>query len=164
MKNYAAPWGKLLIGLTAFSTLICVGVSVAVGLNARSGPEAEGVMRAAAALPMLLVVVAALFMVRGYVVTADEIVVQRPLWSNRFERSRLQSVTLDPDALRGSIRLFGNGGMFSFTGLFRSPKLGRYRAYVTDPARTVILRFADRVVVVSPSDPAAFVRDLTPHR
>ncbi len=77
MKNYAAPWGKLLIGLTAFSTLICVGVSVAVGLNARSGPEAEGVMRAAAALPMLLVVVAALFMVRGYVVTADEIVVQR---------------------------------------------------------------------------------------
>ncbi len=73
-------------------------------------------------------------------------------------------MTLDPDALRGSIRLFGNGGMFSFTGLFRSPKLGRYRAYVTDPARTVTLRFADRVVVVSPSDPAAFVRDLTPHR
>jgi hypothetical protein len=164
VKSYAAPWGKLLVGLTAFSTLICVGVSIAVGLNARSGPETEGVMRMAAALPMLVVVVAALFTVRGYAVTADEIVVQRPLWSNRFERARLQSASVDPDALRGSIRLFGNGGLFSFTGWYRSPKLGRYRAYVTDPARTVILRFADRVIVVSPSDPAAFVRDVTPRR
>ncbi|HXV15088.1 MAG TPA: PH domain-containing protein [Candidatus Krumholzibacteria bacterium] len=162
MKSYSAPWGKLLIGLTAFSTLICVGVSVGVGLNVRSIPETEGVVRAAAALPMLVVVIAALFMVRGYVVTADEIVVQRPLWSSRFERARLQSAAIDPDALRGSIRLFGNGGLFSFTGWFRSPQLGRYRAYVTDPSRTVILRFADRIIVVSPSDPAAFVRDVTP--
>jgi hypothetical protein len=164
MKSYAAPWGKLLVGLTAFSTLICLGVSIAVGLNMRSIPETEDIVRAAAALPMLVVVVAALFMVRGYVVTADEIIVQRPLWSNHFERARLQSASVDPDALRGSIRLFGNGGLFSFTGWFRSPKLGRYRAYVTDPARCVILRFADRIIVVSPADPAAFVRDLTPRR
>jgi hypothetical protein len=121
-------------------------------------------MRAAAALPLVVVVGAALFMVRGYVVTADEILVQRPLWSTRFERSRLQSATIDPDALRSSIRLFGNGGLFSFTGVFRSPKLGRYRAYVTDPARCVILRFADRVVVISPADPAAFVRDVSTPR
>ncbi len=161
MKSHAAPWGKLLVVLTAFSTLVCVGVSVAVALGADRSSEAPGVMRAAAALPMIIVVGAALFMVRGYAVTADEIVVQRPLWSNRFERSRLQSATVDPEALRGSIRLLGNGGMFSFTGVFGSPKLGRYRAYVTDPARTVILRFTDRVVVVSPADPAAFVRDVT---
>jgi hypothetical protein len=60
--------------------------------------------------------------------------------------------------------LFGNGGLFSFTGVFRSPKLGRYRAYVTDPARTVILRFAERIAVVSPEDPDAFVRDVSPRR
>ncbi len=164
MKNYAAPWGKLLVGMTAFSALVCVGVSIAVALSAKSDPSLEGITRAAAVCPRLVLAIAALFMVRGYAVTADEIVIQRPLWSNRFERARLQSASVDPEALRGSIRLFGNGGLFSFTGWFRSPKLGRYRAFVTDPGRTVILRFADRVVVISPSDPDAFVRDVAPRR
>jgi hypothetical protein len=164
MKNYPAPWGKLLIGVTAFATLVCIGASVAVALSAKDEPDAEGIMRAAAALPMLIVVLAALFMVRGYAVTADEIIVQRPLWSRRFLRSQLQSASVDPNALRGSIRLFGNGGLFSFSGVFRSPALGRYRAYVTDPVRTVVLRFADRVVVISPADPDAFVRDVAPRR
>jgi len=66
--------------------------------------------------------------------------------------------------LRGSIRLFGNGGFFSFTGVFQSRKLGRYRAFVTDPARCVILRFTGRVVVVSPADPEAFIRDVMNRR
>jgi hypothetical protein len=133
-------------------------------MNARTASEAAISMKVAALLPMLVVAISVLFMVRGYVVTADEILVQRPLWNTRFERARLQSAEIDPSALRSSIRIFGNGGLFSFTGLFRSPKLGRYRAYVTDPARTVILRFADRVVVVSPADPDAFVRDVSPRR
>jgi hypothetical protein len=164
MKHHAAPWGKLLVGMTAFSTLVCVGVSVAIALNPAEGPGVERITRAAAILPMLILVIALFFMVRGYIVTADEIIVQRLLWSTRFERTKLQSATIEPDALRGSIRLFGNGGLFSFTGVFRSPKLGRYRAYVTDPARTVILRFADRIAVVSPADPDAFVRDVSPRR
>jgi hypothetical protein len=164
MKEYAAPWGKLLVGMSAFSTLVCVGVSVAIALNQAGGPGAEPITRAAAILPMLLLVVALFFIVRGYVVTADEILVQRLLWRTRFERAKLQSASIEPDALRGSIRVFGNGGLFSFTGVFRSPKLGRYRAFVTDPARTVILRFTDRVVVLSPADPEAFVRDVSPRR
>jgi hypothetical protein len=164
MKHHAAPWGKLLVGMTAFSTLVCVGVSVAIALNPAEGPGVERITRAAAILPMLILVIALFFMVRGYIVTADEIIVQRLLWSTRFERTKLQSATIEPDALRGSIRLFGNGGLFSFTGVFRSPKLGRYRAYVTDPARTVILRFAERIAVVSPEDPDAFVRDVSPRR
>ena len=32
-----------------------------------------------------------------------------------------------------------------------------YEAYATDPRRSVVLRFADRVVVVTPDDPSAFV-------
>lgn len=164
MKEYPAPWGKLLFGVTLFATTICVGVSVAVTLGARTAGPVDIVMKVAALLPLVIVATSVLFMVRGYVVTADEILVRRPLWSTRFERARLESATVDPEALRGSIRLFGNGGLFSFTGIFRSPKLGRYRAYVTDPRRSVILRFADRVVVISPADPAAFVRDVSTPR
>lgn len=164
MKTYPAPWSKLLVGTTAMGTLVCVGVAVAVALNAKNAPGKEAIITAAAVLPMLVVVVSALFTIRGYAVSADEILVQRLLWSTRFERARLQSASVDPEALHRSIRLFGNGGLFSFSGWFLGPKLGRYRAFVTDPARTVVLRFADRVVVMSPSDPGAFVRDVTPHR
>jgi PH (Pleckstrin Homology) domain-containing protein len=164
MKTYSAPWSKLLAGTTAFGTLVCVGAAVAVALNAKNEPGREAIVTAAAILPMFVVVISALFTIRGYTITADEILVQRLLWPTRFERARLQSASVDPEALRGSIRLFGNGGLFSFSGWFRSPKLGRYRAFVTDPARTVILRFADRIVVISPSDPDAFARDVTPRR
>lgn len=161
MKMHAAPWGKVLIGTTLFASLICVGVSIMMWaqVGGIGGPTAW-----VAALPLVVVAISALFVIRGYAVTADEILIRRSFWSTHFDRNRLQSATVDPGALRGSIRLFGNGGLFSITGLFRSRALGRYRAYITDPARTVILRFADRVVVVSPADPEAFVRDVSTRR
>ncbi len=164
MKYYSAPWGKLLKSISVFATLICVGASVILLLNADSGVESVRVMLICAALPLLILVAAGLLTIRGYAVSADEIVVQRPVWSRRFERSRLQSATVDATALHGSIRLFGNGGLYSFSGIFRSPALGRYRVYVTDPSRCVVLRFSDRAVVVSPEDPAAFVRDVESKR
>jgi hypothetical protein len=163
MKRHAARWGKLLIGTSLFASLICVGVAVLmwsqVG-SAEVGPYAAWL----AMLPLAVMAISALFMIRGYAVTADEILIERPLWSTRLARNQLQSAVVDPAVLRGSIRLFGNGGFFSFTGVFQSKKLGRYRAYVTDPARCVILRFSDRVVVVSPADPEAFIRDVLNRR
>ncbi|VGO17923.1 hypothetical protein PDESU_06525 [Pontiella desulfatans] len=59
--------------------------------------------------------------------------------------------------MKGSIRLCGNGGLFSFTGLYRNKKLGNYRVFVNDLNRAVVLRFSKRTTVVTPDDPAAFV-------
>ena len=57
-----------------------------------------------------------------------------------------------------SIRLFGNGGAFAFSGWFRNRKLGSYRAYATDPARSVVLKFSDhKTIVVTPEPPDAFI-------
>ncbi|MBD3376570.1 hypothetical protein GF406_16155, partial [candidate division KSB1 bacterium] len=35
-----------------------------------------------------------------------------------------------------------------------------YRAFVTDMNKTIVLKFPDRTVVVSPESPEAFVRDI----
>jgi hypothetical protein len=164
VKQYAAPWGKLLIWTSMVASAICVGVTISIAIMVPSDTDFTGPVRWIALLPVVIVLITLLFMVRGYVVTADEIVVERPFWSTRFERARLHSASIDPEALRGSLRLFGNGGMFSFTGLFWNSKLGRFRAFITDPRRSVILRFADRIVVISPADPDAFVRDVAPRR
>ena len=70
----------------------------------------------------------------------------------------LQQVTVDPKATKRSLRSFGNGGFFSFTGWYYNKQLGKYRMFATDLERTVVLHFADRRVVMTPDDPEAFVR------
>jgi hypothetical protein len=61
--------------------------------------------------------------------------------------------------MRWSIRTFGNGGFFSFSGFYRNKLLGAYRAFVTDRHQTVVLRYGGRTVVVSPSSPEEFAHE-----
>jgi hypothetical protein len=67
---------------------------------------------------------------------------------------------MDPEAMSGSIRLAGNGGLFAFTGLYRSRRLGNYRAFATDPENSVVLTFSERIIVVTPNDPRGFVESI----
>ena len=101
----------------------------------------------------------ALFTIRGYTITRNALLVHRLLWNTRLSLEGLKSAQFELGAMRWGIRC-GNGGFFSFTGLFYNHKLGFHRAFVTDHIRTVVLRFAKRTVVVSPADPEVFVRDL----
>lgn len=102
----------------------------------------------------------ALFTIRGYTVTPDAILVHRMFWDTRLLRVGLISATVEPEVMNWSLRLCGNGGMFSITGWYWSKRLGRFRAYVTDLNRTVVLRWEKRTAVVSPGDPEGFVREL----
>ena len=113
-----------------------------------------------ALLPLAIVCGGILFTIRGYTVTPDALLVHRLFWATRLPLSGLHSAQIEPGAMRWSIRTFGNGGLFSFTGWFRNTTLGAYRAFVTDPHRAVVLHFAGRTVVVSPSAPEDFVRDI----
>ena len=60
--------------------------------------------------------------------------------------------------MKGSLRLFGNGGIFGFYGWFWSKSLGRFSAFVTDNARSVVIRLPARTIVVSPDQPEEFAR------
>jgi hypothetical protein len=111
-------------------------------------------------LPLVILLGTALFTIRGYGISSDAILVHRLLWSTRLPRAGLQSASVEPDALRGSLRVFGNGGGFSFSGFYYSKRLGSFRAFVTDRRRTVVLRYANRRVVLSPGTPEDFVQDL----
>ena len=94
---------------------------------------------------------------RGYEVAPGRLAILRPGWRTILELTDLQDVGVYSGALTGSLRLFGIGGLFGFTGLFHSASLGRYWAFGTDPKRAVVLKFAKRTLVVTPDDPAAFV-------
>jgi hypothetical protein len=83
------------------------------------------------------------------VLTADTLLIQRLFWNSKIDISGLLSAEADTDAMNRSIRTFGNGGMFCFAGAFNNKKLGSYRAFATDPKRSVVLRFPKRTIVVT---------------
>jgi hypothetical protein len=112
------------------------------------------------ALPATILVVSALFVVRGYTIDPAAVRVQRLLWETAIPLESLQRAWASPDAMSGSFRLFGNGGLFSVTGLFRNRRLGKYRAFAMDPKRAVVLEFSTRKVVVTPDSPEQFLSQL----
>lgn len=154
-KHHQAPWSTLLIVMSTMATLLCLGIPLVMVKHG------EHVPFWAVLLPLSLVLGCALFTIRGYTITGNAILVHRLFWTTRLPRADLQSARFDPKAMRRSIRTFGNGGFFSFTGFYRNKLLGAYRAFVTDPHRAVVLRYSKRTVVVSPGAPEDFIRELS---
>lgn len=153
-RQFAAPWSTSLKVISIVTSIFTVALAV-VGfvLAQRPGPPVWLFLW----VPLLLGIVCALFTVRGYEVRGRELFVTRLWWSTRVDLAGLREVRAEPDAMRRSLRLCGNGGWFSFTGWFRNRPLGVYRAFVTDLKRTVVLLLPKRALVVSPDDPERFV-------
>jgi hypothetical protein len=161
MNRFKAPWGKSLWIMSAIGTVIFLAASLFFLRTILTFRVHTGYFWLSV-FPLFLVAGAALFTVRGYSVSGDSISIERLFWSTRLPVAGLQSVRFEPDALRGSIRTFGNGGFFSITGYYWNKRLGSYRAFVTDPKRIVVLRFPKQAVILSPDSPEDFVRLLSP--
>jgi len=156
--EFNAPWGMTLKLITMFTIVLLIAVPI-IGLAAIPSGGAVWLIVMVAS-PIIILVAAAFFMIRGYELTRDELLIQRLGWKSKLNLQGLQTAEIDPEAMKRSIRLFGNGGLFCFAGQFRNKKLGRYRAYATDPKLAVILKFTDKVVVVTPARPDRFVTQI----
>lgn len=99
----------------------------------------------------------AMFGVRGYRIVGSGLLIDRPGWATTLDLGALTRVEAEPHAMDGSLRLFGTV-LFGYVGRYRNERLGWYRAYATAPKKAVVLRFADRTIVVTPDDPEGFVR------
>ena len=71
-------------------------------------------------------------MVTGYAVEGNILNVERLFWSTRISLEGLSKAWLEPTVCKGSFRIFGNGGLYSFTGVYQNEALGRYRLFATD--------------------------------
>jgi hypothetical protein len=105
---------------------------------------------------VIIVGLTAVFAVWGYSLTPDAVIVHHIGWAQRWPLAELKSATHEPGATISSIRTFGIGGFFGYIGWFRNETLGSYQAYVTRRQNSVVLRFTNRTIVISPDDPAAF--------
>jgi len=157
-ERFGAPMAMSIKVITLLAWIILVAVSVIPWLVDKPLPIIAVV--AGPVLCLALLLITPLFAVRGFEIHRHELRIQRLLWQSRLSLKGLISAKADPHAMKGSIRLFGNGGFYAYTGLFRNRLLGNYRAYITDPSRCVILKFHHRTVVISPDQPETFVRCL----
>jgi hypothetical protein len=160
MNYFRAPWSKSLIVASTFATLVCVGVAYGMWTLPMDG-SLEPLRFWLGLLPLAVILICTLFTVRGYSIANHTLLVHRPFWKTRVSLRELGSVKIDPAATHRSIRTFGNGGFFSFTGYFRNKELGSYRAFMTDRRRAVVLRFPSSVTVVSPDRPEDFVNTIS---
>jgi hypothetical protein len=145
MSTFRAPWStstKVLTGL-----FVAAGVCVVLGTNA-----------VVAALFAAILLTTVLYSARRYSIDGADLVIHRPIGDRYVDLRQVRSAVHRPDVRKGSWRLFGIGGVFGSSGLFYNKTLGRYHAYMTDAARSVVLDLGDETVVVTPGDPARFVQ------
>ena len=157
IRRFRARWGKLLISMTAIGCVTLIGIPVLTLFVMPDDNDAPLYIKPLMIVffPLILFITA-LFSIRSFDVHQDEILVRRLFWSNRLPYQGLESVEADPDAMKGSIRTMGNGGLFSFSGRYRNRKLGSFRAYATEIRDSVILRYGSGTVVVTPENPEEF--------
>lgn len=131
-----------------------------------------GVFLAAAAFrePSLVPIVVILFLSigiayllspAGYRIENRVLSVERR-WGSKEFGSVVRCSIPDERPRSMTLRLWGNGGLFSGTGIFWNRRWGIFRAYVTRARHDelVLVETADgKKVLISPEDPAAFVRD-----
>jgi len=156
LAEFAAPWSPSVRYTTVVSSALLVALTI-TGLFADARHSL--LWRAALVVVPLAVLLGTLpFTVRVYLLTERYIEVRRLGWYSILPLAGLVSITGVPEGLRGSVRIFGNGGLFAITGWFWNRKIGRFRAYATDPGRVVLLRYTDgKQVVVTPHDVQHFI-------
>ena len=160
--HFKAPWGRTLLIISIFTTLVMLGVAILFIMGRQLPPFISLPARELVVASVLLIPLGALpFIIRGYVVTKDGIIIKRLWWNTVLPFAEMRSVEVEPLALCHSFRTCGNGGLYSFTGCYWSTHLGHVRAYVTDLNRTVIVHMQHRTAVLSPDDPEAFARAVT---
>lgn len=163
MRFTAAPWPTTL-KLTSIACTMTLGAGSLVLYHVLSGsPRINPALAWLALLPLLILLTSALYIIRGYRLEGSSLIIERPCFSTRINLTGLQSARLDPAACKGSLRLRGNSGLFSFSGLYRNQTLGQYRLYATDIANAVVIVLPHRTLVITPDLPHALLEQLRKH-
>ena len=149
-RYFSAPWGTMLKVISSLVTLLVLGFFIVL-FNSKNPFSI---------IPPLIAFVILLFTVRGYTVSGDTLRIKRLLWNTVVNIGTIRSVKINPGAMTGAIRTFGNGGLYSFSGQYKSGKLGFFRAYVTDFRNCVVIETTDSTIVVSPENPELFTEVL----
>ncbi|SMO66710.1 PH domain-containing protein [Gracilimonas mengyeensis] len=148
-KQFRAPWDLLLTSLTVIVIAVLIGINYAT----------PGLITTLITWGIILGTAA--FGVYGYSVQNEKLKILRLGWSKDLSFSSIKKIEYTPNAMLGSIRTFGVGGLFCYLGYFKNSVLGSYKAYATHRKRTVVVTTQDDdQIVLSPEKPKDFVETI----
>lgn len=159
--EYGASWSMPLTLRVVASMFLTPFAAFALFVARRLGVHAPvWLALLLAAIPVALALIFLFRAIRGFVVTRDAVFVRRLLWSNCEPLDGLVSAQIDETAMDGVKGLRTLAGGFGTGGWFWSARFGRFRGYVTNERRLVVLKFDRGTIMLSPDDPDAFVRHI----
>jgi len=154
MTAFEVRYDTLLKVASGGTTALLLGIAGACVFGYRGGATMP--MLLAAVLSFMLPISMALFAVLRYEIDEGGLHVVRPVGRRRIAKT-ISRVAVDDDALKGGIRTFGNGGLFSYNGWYWLPKYGHCRLWVTDRRSLVVLHGERGCALVSPARRDAFI-------
>src|SRR2546428_7819410 len=103
-SRFAAPWSPAVKIITVTVVVLLLGVSfIGTTVALANAPFLAKV--ATIFIPLAILAGTLPFMIRGYVLRDDELLIKRLGWRNRVPLNTVVSATPDPEAIRGSIRI-----------------------------------------------------------
>jgi hypothetical protein len=157
----SAPMGRRVIltlcGVLGILLVVFVANFYAAIVKIQHAPMGARFLQALAPLIPIAVFVASFMWERSKASQfsiEDNVLVLR---KKRYPLEGLVSAVRDPEVLRSARRRYGNSGAGSIRGNFKSKRLGKFEAFLTDPANAVVLTWPDRVLAISPADPEFFI-------
>jgi transcriptional regulator with XRE-family HTH domain len=139
-KDYPAPWSVELKIISAVVTILLMTVSVLLN-NWFS------------IFPLALLIGTLMFSIHGYSIRDEKLLIHRLGWATKRNLSELMKCSVLPNAMMGSMRVFGNGGLYGYSGVYRNAILGTYRAFATRRENCLVLQFGEKHVVITPDEP-----------
>ncbi|MCC6589004.1 MAG: hypothetical protein IT168_20065 [Bryobacterales bacterium] len=144
--DFPAPYDRTTKIVTAVSCGLLLGVALLIR------------QPVVTVISALIIGLAYAYSPRSYRVTNEEIAIRRLVGSVSIPIGAITELrNATPEDLRGSLRLFGSGGMFGYYGLFRTSRLGRAWWYVTDRSRMVVVVTDTGTSLLSPENPQEFL-------
>jgi len=131
------------------SAVVCAAMLVAVAAT-RNALVAGSLI--------LIVLLAYAYSPRGYVLSGLTLTVRRLIDNVEVPLDGLREVRLaEREDFRGCLRVWGNGGLFGYYGLFRTSRLGKCTWYVTNRGKAVVVATDAKTALFSPDDSASFI-------
>ncbi|RZL06291.1 MAG: hypothetical protein EOO89_24595 [Pedobacter sp.] len=108
---------------------------------------------------VLIYLLAFTFRPIDYLITAEEVVIRRPLKNVRIKRLDIAHIELvDKTVMIGSVRTFGVGGLFGYYGSFANLSLGSMTWYTTRRDTAVLLKTrTHKKIILTPNEPERFI-------
>jgi len=157
---FTASLDKVAKGLTVAVTLLFVGIFAANTYRFFEDGAALGLL--ISLLLLVTYVLCYVLRITGYSLTPDTLIIHRPANNKLINRSEIENAELLPNGLpAGTIRSFGNGGLFGYFGKFYTFKIGATTWYATRRTGMVMLHLAnEKKIIITPDDAAGFVAEL----